>query len=67
MLVAETVARIRREIFVKGKSFKEIGRNLKEQVDNQVGLVRERFLTLYGRSRCSPGWSTNAASIPTRG
>jgi hypothetical protein len=48
MLVVGTVARIRREFFVKGKSFKEIGRDLKEQVDNQVGLVRERFITCNG-------------------
>src|SRR5208282_65785 len=72
MLVVETIGRIRREHFVKGKSIKEIGKDRqfnrgflrmcghylveptactpaagweKGQVENQVGLVRERFFT----------------------
>ena len=75
MLVAETVARIRREIFVKGKSFKEIMRDLKEQVENQVGLVRERFLTGNGSAEilawlvCKRGIDLHAwltQPLPTR-
>ena len=46
MLVVETIARIRREHFIKGKTIKEIVRDLKVSLDEAA--AQRRFL----RGRC---------------
>jgi excisionase family DNA binding protein len=58
MLVVETIGRIRREHLVKGKSIKEIARDLKisrNTVRKILRSGRHRFLT-SGRSSLGPGW-----------
>ena len=61
MLVVETVARIRREFFVKGKSIKEIVRDL--------GVSRNtvRKVLRSGETAFAYGWKTAASrtrSVP---
>jgi len=48
MLIVETIARIRREHFVKGKTIKEIARDLKVSRNT----VRMRCMTGSGNLHC---------------
>ncbi len=60
MLVVETVARIRREFFVKGKSIKEIVRSL----GVSRNTVRKVLRSAICRSRCQ---AVNCCSIWSAG
>jgi excisionase family DNA binding protein len=59
MLVVETVGRIRREHLVKGKSIKEIARDLKISRNTVRKILRsgETSFPMSGRFSLAPGWA----------
>ena len=59
MLIVETVGRVRRDHFVKGKSIKEIARDLKISRNTVRKILRsgETSFSMSGRFSLAPGWA----------
>jgi hypothetical protein len=53
MLIVETIARIRREHFIKGKTIKEIARDLKVSRNTVRKVLRSGPVTTAGASKAA--------------
>jgi predicted transcriptional regulator len=66
MLIVETIARIRREYFIKGKTIKEIARDLKVSRNTVRKVLRSGETSFECRAKSGVAWVGWAMSIPHR-